>query len=56
MEKIICPLIGDEIDEADCNENQAVAEEMLDDSEMKPQYRDCNNWRDVCKACPHHDF
>ncbi len=50
-EQVKCPMIDDWISDADCLDNQSVA-----DSYIPEKYKVKTNWKNICKNCPFRDY
>lgn len=50
-DKIVCPLVDDEIDIIDCLENRDIKEEYIPE-----KYKKKKNWKDICKSCKYYDY
>ncbi len=49
--KVKCPLVDDWISDADCLDNQSVAEPFI-----PGRYKQKRNWKEMCKQCPFRDY
>lgn len=45
-DKIMCPLVDRDIDIVDCMENRD-----LDEKFILPEYKQKENWREICASC-----
>jgi hypothetical protein len=53
---IICPMINDLIEIADCVVYSDIASGMIKDSCIPNKFKENNNWRDICYMCKYHNM
>jgi hypothetical protein len=53
---IICPMINDLIEIADCVVYSDVTSGMLKDYCIPDKFKEKNNWRDICHRCNYHNM
>lgn len=49
--KILCPLVDEKITPVDCMENRDTRDESIPD-----QYKQKENWKEICKNCKYHEY
>lgn len=51
---IMCPIVGEEIEDGNCMEVTACADRYMKPSVIDSRFTDIKNWREVCLNCPNH--
>lgn len=55
-EKIICPLIDEEIEEIECIENRDCIDGIITENSVPNKYKSKKNWKEICNKCQYHNF
>lgn len=56
MTKVICPLVDKEIDSSECIENSDVAAGLIKGYTLPEEYKQKEDWREICKNCKYHNY
>lgn len=55
-DNILCPLVDTLIDIGDCIENVDVVDGLIIESSLPDQYKQKENWKEICKNCKYHEY
>ena len=55
-EKVVCPLIDEEIEEIECIENRDCIDGIVSEESLPKKYMIKDGWKDICKKCKYHSF
>lgn len=50
-EQVKCPMVNDWISDADCLDNQSVAEQFI-----PARFKEKADWKSICRQCPFRDY
>ncbi len=53
---IKCPLVDLLIEENSCLENAMIVSGFMDENRMVSNFKQKENWREICKSCEHFSF
>lgn len=54
--KIPCPLVDEKITPGDCIENIDIVDGLIIESSLPDQYKQKENWKEICKNCKYHEY
>lgn len=55
MNEVLCPLVDEKIDIADCIENSDTADGVIKPDHMPERFIKKEDWRNICKNCKYHN-
>ncbi len=55
-DNILCPLVDTLINIGDCIENIDVVDGLITESSLPDQYKQKENWKEICKNCKYHEY
>jgi len=51
-----CPIVGCEIQKSICLENTMVTAGFMDENMMREEFKEKQNWREICQKCRYYNF
>lgn len=54
--QMFCPLVESKIENIDCIENQDVVNHLITENSMPQEYKQKENWREICEQCKYFEI
>lgn len=56
VDKVECPLVDKNIEDIECLETRDVVCKILKDECIPEEFKQKENWQEICKRCKYHNY